>query len=409
MKKLAFILMIICMSSMAFAIVGHSANQISPGTFGAGNYIFSGIVTAANFSGDGSAVTNVKAPWAEITGMPAGFSDGTDDSDTLWSESGSNIYYNSGNAGIGTTEPDVKLDVESAAGDGAAEIGASTNSATGDYAIAIGKDTLASGYASISTGGSTTASGNYATAMGYNSVASNAYTTAIGLNTVANGSDSTALGRNTVASGGQSTAIGYNTQASGLRSTAIGSNTQASGDYSTAMGQDTTALGGGAVSMGYNTLASGAYSLAKGHSSKAEGTLSTAFGREINVTGTYSFGISLNDPNPHYLVSDSNTMAIMGGKVGIGTVSPGADLHIVNSGSDAWIMDTTGGDKPTHFFQRGTTSASRPILAVNNSNGEVFRVDGDGKVKVNGMAGAGNAYACVDANGNLYRSATACA
>lgn len=113
MKKniLIYILGLMLSTSLCFAIVGHSAGQISSGTFGAGNYIFSGIVTAANFSGDGSAITSVKAPWSEITGMPVGFSDGTDDSDSIWSESGSDTYRSSGNVGIGTTNPASKFEV----------------------------------------------------------------------------------------------------------------------------------------------------------------------------------------------------------------------------------------------------------------------------------------------------------
>lgn len=51
--------------------------------------------------------------WTELTGIPAGFADGTDDTggSGIWTQSGFNIYYNSGNVGIGTSAPAGKLDV----------------------------------------------------------------------------------------------------------------------------------------------------------------------------------------------------------------------------------------------------------------------------------------------------------
>jgi hypothetical protein len=97
----------------------------------------------------------------------------------------------------------------------------------GDYSIATGLGTTASGSASNATGRSTTASGNYSTA--------------IGDNTTASGSQATAMGENTTASGSASTAIGQGTTASGIGSIANGNTTTASGDYSISMGSNTTA------------------------------------------------------------------------------------------------------------------------------------------------------------------------
>ena len=171
----------------------------------------------------------------------------------------------SGNVGIGTTGPSAKLDVEVASG-GAATIGSSDNSATGQYAVAMGEGTTASGYGSTAMGGWTTAIGTY------------------------------------------STAIGDSTTASELGSIAMGLNTTASGEYSTAMGRSTTA--------------SGAYS--------------TAIGQEIEAGGYYSVAIALNDQNGT-VVSQNNTMAIMGGNVGIGTTDPGTAKLKISGG----VLDMT--------------------------------------------------------------------
>ena len=171
------------------------------------------------------------------------------------------FYIDSSNnrVGIGTTNPSAKLDVETGTFEGgAATIGNSGNSATGDYAIAMGYDTTASGYASTAMGGWTTASGHYSTAIGYSAKANNSY--------------STAMGVATTASGYASTAIGYWTTASGIRSTAMG-------------------------------------------------------GR-IEAAGENSVGIGLDDTTGRTITQD-NTMAIMGGNVGIGTTSPSGSLQVV--------------------------------------------------------------------------------
>jgi len=85
-----------------------------------------------------------------------------------------------GNVGIGTVSPGAKLDVEVSSG-GAATIGSNTNSATGDYAIAMGRATTASGYSSTAMGYSTTASGDYSTAMGRRITTQGHYSFGIGL------------------------------------------------------------------------------------------------------------------------------------------------------------------------------------------------------------------------------------
>lgn len=127
----------------------------------------------------------------------------------------------------------------------------------GNYSMALGRATLASGESSTALGYQTTASGNYgSTALGYSSRAIGVYgATALCWFTEAEGSASFATGYSTKAKGGTSTAMGSITQATGGVSTALGGYTIAAGDFSTALGYFTTARGYMSTVLGrYNAI-----------------------------------------------------------------------------------------------------------------------------------------------------------
>jgi len=89
----------------------------------------------------------------------------------------------------------------------------------------------------------------------------------------------------------------------------------------------TTASGGASTAMGHGTIASAEYSTAIGLWTIASGFASTALGREIEANGDYSLAIALSDQNGISVTQD-NTMSIMGGNVGIGTISPTEMLEV---------------------------------------------------------------------------------
>ena len=162
-----------------------------------------------------------------------------------------------GNVGIGTTDPSAKLDVETVlGGGGAATIGDASNVATGDHSIAMGFQTTATEWCATALGYITTASGDSSTAMGVISEASDY----------------------------GATAIGFKAKARGQASVALGNEVEANGDYSTAMGD------------------------------------------RMIVNGYNSFGIGLGFQ--YWEVVDDHVMAIMGGNVGIGERSPMHALHV---------------------------------------------------------------------------------
>ena len=139
-----------------------------------------------------------------------------------------------------------------------------TNTASGNYSIAIGQSSVAGGGWSTAMGYDTTASGVVSTAMGQETTASGSRSVAMGNNTTASGESSTAMGKNTRASRDSSTAMGIGTTASGVGSTAMGGFTTASGVGSTAIGNNTTANGYGSTAMGFFSIASDRSSLAVG-------------------------------------------------------------------------------------------------------------------------------------------------
>jgi hypothetical protein len=88
-------------------------------------------------------------------------------------------------------------------------------------------------------------------------------------------------------------------------------------------------------------------SLSLGENSAAPGFRSAALGYGINVTGNYSIGMNLSSTAT--AVSQPNTMAIMGGNVGIGTTSPQAGLDVALKGTASAVIaprDTTA-NRPT--------------------------------------------------------------
>jgi hypothetical protein len=172
--------------------------------------------------------------------------------------------------------------------------------------------------------------GTYSFAAGYNTKALGAYANAMGYTATAGGDYSLAVGRSTNATGLYSIAMGYNTSARSANATAIGYNSVASGGWSTAIGATNTASGQYSVALGGGTTASGLYSTAMGYSTTASGEYSTALGREIEASGDYTVAIALADLNG-LQITQNNTMAVMGGNVGIGQASPLTKLHVKNA------------------------------------------------------------------------------
>jgi hypothetical protein len=210
-----------------------------------------------------------------------------------------------------------------------------TGTATGENAVAFGSATSAIGDYSIATGFGSQAAADYSTAMGFNTQATGLYSTAIGVGTVYTG--------HLIASGDYSVAIGNNVQAIGLSSLAMGMYSRAAGESSTAMGYNTFASGPYSTAFGVNTEASGLAAIAMGEGAVASGDYSTALGKRIEAAGEHSMAIALDDQTGT-VVTDDNTLAILGGNVVIGDTESMycATEGCLRVGSDMQV-DTHGG------------------------------------------------------------------
>jgi len=292
-----------------------------------------------------------------------------------WKYSATAIYNATANVGIGTANPQQKLNV-------VGDVNITGNFMTGYGAVASGSNSTAMGY-------KTNASGDYSTAMGYGTNASGDYSTAMGRSTIASNIHSTAMGLWTVASGNEATAMGYATTASG--------------SYSVAMGCATTASAIGSTAIGYYTQASAIGSTAIGYYTQASGDYSTALGRGIKASGEYTFAISLNNSDGADC-SQNESMCIMGGKVGIGTLTPGAKLEVdgdinVTAGNDVCIE---GGGNCLSEMTAGTGSSpwESSATAIYNTTANVgigtvnpqqkLNVVGDANITGRFMAGEGS-------------------
>ncbi|MFA7468443.1 MAG: hypothetical protein WCY82_09280, partial [Desulfotomaculaceae bacterium] len=113
-------------------------------------------------------------------------------------------------------------------------------------------------------------------------------------------------------------------------------------------GWDPANIGDYSIALGTGGTASGDKSIAIGSVVNASGDRSIALGGFVTVSGTRSVGIGL-DTTPR-TISQDNTMAILGGSVGIGTTSP------------TYLLDVSGGSGIVGRFSGRVIGAN----AVNN-------------------------------------------
>ena len=126
----------------------------------------------------------------------------------------------------------------------------------------------------------------------------------------ATGSNAVAIGSNTEATGDRSMALIDGANAGGLRGFAVGFSATTSGSNSVAIGASAVSSGTQAMSFGALTDATGEYSLALGYTAQAiTGGRATAISRAY-ASGTDSLAAAIASNSSSYGATDANTIAV---------------------------------------------------------------------------------------------------
>ena len=222
----------------------------------------------------------------------------------------------------------------------------------GNYSVAEGLNTIASGVYSHAEGSDTTASGNYSHAEGVRTIASGNYSHAEGMNTRASGVYSHAEGSDTTASGNYSHAEGWGTIASGSNSHSQNRMTIAAKSSQTALGtyniedaSDTTTHPSGTTSYGQYAVIVG------------NGTSSDARSNALTVDWNGNITINNHDSEIGHVYSASTSVAIS--NTAIANNTDGASLTL-----SAGVYIVIG---QWHFDTRTTTGTTNSAIRLYRS------------------------------------------
>ena len=133
----------------------------------------------------------------------------------------------------------------------------------------------------------------------------------------------------------------------------VGLSAEATGLYSTAIGNMAKATGSGATAIGFGV--------------ESNGVQSTAMGSDINVDGNLSFGIGLETTIPSHELTQANTMAIMGGKVGVGTLAPTNTFEVNGNIKIDGVTESFG------TYSTYITNSSYPVT-VDSRTSKLWRI-----------------------------------
>ncbi len=198
--------------------------------------------------------------------------------------------------------------------------------ASGIHSFAMGSNSVATGDAAVAMGGSNSASGQGSIALGGQNSSTSLGSVALGIRDTASAEGAVALGRQSKATAVGATAIGTQSVASGVGSVAIGTQSVSSGPGSVAIGLGTTATLDGAVALGAVTTANAFASTALGSYA------STNANQGAFVYGDFSTTTVLNAP-----ASNSFTVRAAGGTTfySSSNLSTGVSLA---AGGGAWLV-----------------------------------------------------------------------
>jgi len=206
----------------------------------------------------------------------------------------------------------------------------------------------------------------YSAAFGTNASACGSYSFVAGEGAASclNGTHGVSLGYYAKSHSNCSIAIGNFANSCTLGAVAIGNNACASGQQSTAIGPGAKTFAFQASSFGSGNLACSCESIAMGHQMQVGSTVTDAM---------YSFGINLGSTAPSPLTQVS-TMAIMGGCVGMGCLTPTEALEVLgNVKATCFIGNGNGLTNVASAYDADCLNSQLPAYytCLNNATGNL--------------------------------------
>jgi hypothetical protein len=208
-----------------------------------------------------------------------------------------------------------------------------TTGSTGNYSIrannnseldSIGNYSVAEGYGTLATGDNSHAEGSNTHSINTNSHAEGQNTTTFGSSSHAEGNNTTTVGSQSHAEGNNSLAYGDNSHAEGLNTSSIGNYSHAEGSYVTSIGTSSHAEGNGTTAGGNYSHAEGAATTASGNQSHSEGAGTIAYGSQSHSEGDGTQAIA---DNSHAEGGGTVASGSQAHSEGGGTTSSGVNSH----------------------------------------------------------------------------------
>ncbi len=240
-----------------------------------------------------------------------------------------------------------------------------------------------SGNAGVSIGAGTR-SGNGAVALGLDAVATGDRGVAVGHEASGKGTHATALGFQSNASANQATAVGRGAVASSLYASAVGNQASATaqsalalGDRANAAHAGAVALGNGSATTGTNQISVGGGSLKRKVVNMADGALSTSSseavtGKQLHATNTSVAAVKATAEGAQARV------AVLDGLVGQVSASGNVRLGADNTGTVVDVANKSGAKRKLQNLANGVLSTSSTDAVtgqqLNATNSEVTSV-----------------------------------
>ena len=337
--------------------------------------------------------------------------------DSLWEAgTGLNSVILKGSSGTASGDYSVAEGYQTIASENYSHAEGYSTSATSDFSHSEGYETLASGANSHAEGYSNSATSDASHAEGTGTLASGDYSHTEGLETSATSDSSHAEGGYTIASGYQSHAEGSSTLASGdygshaegnttsatsEASHSEGGYTIASGDYSHAEGMGTTASGESSHAEGDSTSATSEASHAEGHETLASGDYSHAEGLETLASGSQShaegYGTQANGYQSHAEGDETIANGNDSHTEGYMTIANNIDEHASGRYNVSNSASTEFGDSGNTLFSVGNgTMINRHNAFEIRQNGDIYIVSGGTDILLQDHLGGGGGSITVD-------------